>query len=97
MRIVFKQTERFCKLIRRERSREYRSRDPKEARGEKEGNAVPISRKDEEDGGCGRCGVFETMIDRVDGRIFATTIYRYVLGIIAGGDKTRSGVGGVLV
>lgn len=57
---------------------------------------MSIRRKDEKDGGHRRCGIFGVTIDRVDG-IFATTIHRYVLRIIAGGDKTRSEVGGVLV
>ena len=57
---------------------------------------MSIRRKDEKDGGHRRCVIFGVTIDRVDG-IFATTIHRYVLRIIAGGDKTRSEVGGVLV
>lgn len=59
---------------------------------------MPIMRKDRKDEKDEKdVGVFGIIMDQVDG-IFATTIYRYVLGIIAaGGDKTRSRVGGVLV
>lgn len=66
------------------RANSHRIRDPEEARGEERGKrGVPIKVK-------------RRKIWQVDG-IFATTIYRYVLGIIAGGDKTRSRVGGALV